>query len=902
MPIWFLAGLVIANVLAGFTLHRAYQNKIQHLRVCRDRCRFALETAPNAFWDWNIATGEFYFSPGYFRLFGHPPKPPTNPYELYTKQVHPDDQEHTLNLIRQSIDQCKTSFTQEFRQSSLNGDYRYILLNGAVVEIDPRGHAVRIIAWLTDITDSHEMEIQHRQAAQKAELTTQLKNNILSTLSHEIRTPMNAISGLSHLVLQTDLDPQQQDLIRNIEESGRKLLDTINDIFEFSSLESGPILIDSRDFHLYEFFEPVVDFFHFREVEPDIDVLFDIDHAIPVALSGDALRAGQVLRHLCVMVLENSPKNQCVIKVVLHTQTDNNVVLEFSVSGIEPTAEVIPGGEDGKPGLAKETLNETKTGVGLSLTICSHIIDLMGGAFFTDSIESPDSRFRFELEFGIDKSPHIQSRYCCPASVIGARILVFEPERAVRKSLCDLLDSFGFKTMVCDSIDNARVISSEPRGQPFELIIVNGNILSEPDCEALTELKQFSLDSGLKIMVTLSGVDHTRYSDIDTEIRTGSRLIKPVSPSMLFKSVCRVLAREVQAEPDSLASVKQDQPAANILLVEDNRVNRQIAEELLDQLGTTVKVAKTGIDAINQIHSTDFDLVFMDIQMPEMDGIAATQSIRRHTRFENLPIIAMTAHATQRDREQALAAGMNDFISKPIDGMKLHRMLCRWLPWAEFNTITPFHSDEADPILYRNWSEINYAAGLLHVGQNALLYNRLLGQFYRDHHRDAEIINNALLNGDLETAHRLTHTLSGISANIAANALYTSAQTLNSAIQTQKRDDIRTQFIEFSGAYDRTMSELKAHPEIHSKLVAKPATSDTHRMSVEQLLSRMNTLLRQGDSEALDLIDEVEKSLQSFKLDSDIEELSSQLSYFLFEEARQTLTSIANSLDIELSE
>jgi two-component system, sensor histidine kinase and response regulator len=519
-----------------------------------------------------------------------------------------------------------------------------------------------------------------RDEAQRANAS---KSLFLASMSHEIRTPMNAVIGLTHLALQGPLEGRQRDYVAKAHTSSKALLALLNDILDYSKVEAGKISLEAEEFGIEEVVENVGELFSARLEETGLDLVFDIDREVPPRVVGDAFRLTQVLNNLVGNAIKFTPRGEIVIRVELIERTPERVGLRLAVrdTGIgmsrETRERLFEAFAQGESGTARRF-----GGTGLGLAICRRLVALMGGEIAVDSELGSGSTFRFSAWFGLTAAGEPRRDL---HRIRGMRALVMDGPPTEREAWISMLSSWRFQVSAAAFVDDAvfkfqRAASHE---LPYELLVLDGKTGA---AAVLEKVETLCAERGLPTprVLVLTGQHHVDALERELGPREGLQvLVKPVTPSRLFEAIVRLqhgtaappIARPLEKTLDeALRSLR----GAQVLLVEDDPVNQQVAQAFLELGGLAVTIAGNGLQAVDLVRERAFDLVLMDMQMPEMGGIEATRCIRLLPQGEGLPIVAMTAAAMDEDRQACLAAGMDAHIGKPIVPAELVEVLLKW--------------------------------------------------------------------------------------------------------------------------------------------------------------------------------------------------------------------------------
>jgi PAS domain S-box-containing protein len=649
------------------------------LRGSEERWQLAVAGSNEGVWDWDLEREEMWFSSRWKALLGYGPEELADRREEWMARIHPEDRAHLDAALRAHLRQESGIFHGEYRVQHKDGTWCWALVRGKAL-FGPDGRARRMVGTQTDITGQKRAESELRRAKEAAEAADRAKSEFLAVMSHEIRTPMNGVLGFTNLLLDTPLGAEQRDWLLTIRTSGESLLALINDILDFSKIESGRMEFEQHPVSLRRCVEEVFDLLWSKANERKIELLHSIEPDVPEWISSDGTRLRQVMLNLVGNAIKFTAKGEVEVRAALAPAAAGQPPMV--VISILDTGEGIPSDRIDRLFRPFSQADSSTTrrfgGSGLGLAISRSLAQLLGGDLQLASTSPQGSCFRVSIQATAVSAPEGEPtgrRVAGPeVSLTGRRALIVDDNETNRRILTSQLQRWGLVCHAC--AEPAEAIEYVRNHGPADIGLLDMMMPEMNGVELAAALHQVREPQNLPLIL-LSSVSREELRAYHPENHFRVVLPKPIRQAALLDAIQTTLALPGAPAKRSAAPMPAlqlnpglgQQHPLRILVAEDNAVNQKLIGGLLQRLGYQPRLVDNGLACLEALRRDSYDLVLMDCQMPEMDGYEATGKIRAGEageRYRDLPIIALTASAMAGDRERCLAAGMSDYLTKPI--------------------------------------------------------------------------------------------------------------------------------------------------------------------------------------------------------------------------------------------
>jgi PAS domain S-box-containing protein len=667
------------------------------LKTSEERLALVFQGSNDGLIDWNIATNEVFFSKRWKEMMGYTNEVANN-IEGLASLYHPEDVVIVENLTKDYLLRRVPSFSAEYRLRCKDGSYKWVLSRGQAIW-DSNGSPIRMAGSQADITERKRNEAELISAKEQADSANLAKSEFLANMSHEIRTPLNGVMGMTDLALGTELTPEQREYLETVKISADSLLIVINDILDFSKIEAGKVDLEMNDFNLRDSLEATLKTLALRGGEKGLELLCEVDPEVAEVVRGDPSRLRQIVVNLVGNAIKFTEKGEVALKAQVESEDGDDHILHFTVSdsgiGIPPEKQKLIF----QPFVQADTSTTRKYGgTGLGLSISTRLVEIMGGKMWVESEVGRGTQFHFTLRLGRAQKTTEVGAIAPPETLQDVKVLVVDDNPTSRRILEGMLKRWEMRSTLVEGGEEAltQLSSALEAGEAYTLVLTDTH-MPKMDGFALIERIRRRPELSTAAIMLLTSAGHRGDAARCQELGVAAYLLKPIRQSELRDAIARVLGarEEKNAIPlitrYSLQDTRDTTAVLHVLVAEDNSVNQLLMTRLLQKRGHRVDIAANGREALAALEKKSYDLVLMDVQMPEMDGLEATAALREKEKGSGMhqPVIALTAHTMKGDEERGLAAGMDGYLSKPIRTQELDAILEIYVACRREATNTP---------------------------------------------------------------------------------------------------------------------------------------------------------------------------------------------------------------------
>lgn len=786
------------HILMAEDITLEHEQKLQ-LDELLAQLHLATEAAKVGIWYWNFDDDTVHWDARMFDIFGRTDDWRAgieSSYAYWTQTLVESERAETESSLEQAL-AAGRPWERIYRVHCPDGEVRSIEAH-SILRKDEHGKALGMLGICRNVTERLRLEADLMTARNQAESANAAKDQFLANISHELRTPMNAILGMLEVLGQTPLDEVQRGHFTSVHNAARALLRILNDILDFSRLNANALQIVPEDLHIEELLGQVGELFAVAASSKGVELVLESSGELAGHYWGDALRIRQILNNFVDNAIKFTDQGSVVATATRVGEQGDRHRIRFEVrdTGMGLTDE--QAGRLFQPFVqADQSLTRTHGGSGLGLSICRQLAVAMEGAIGVESKRGQGSTFWFEVPL----KPLAGDAHGQAQPLQREHVLIVEDHDDAQRVLLGYLEGWGFSGAAVPSVETAmaRIIADAKAGNPFTLLILDWKLPDEDGLVLLDRLHQATREGTLNrvpaiLMVTAYDRGALNRAATGRKLVPDAILSKPVTATQL-QNVIADLQRSGFTERSGAVLDEDHRPiaermkavrGARLLLVEDNRTNQEVALAMLSQMGMQVDIAENGQQALERLEQEDYDLVLMDVHMPVMNGLDAARAIRAGRWGSGLPIVALTAAAFPEDRKQVAAAGMNDFLSKPVDPQRLAATLLRWLPDSIDHCAAAETVPATEPVkddLPDTMTSFDLPAVLERFSGDRSILRRVLQAFSQDFQSWEADSNDALAAGDLARLKSLAHSLKGGAGGAGAHLAEQAARQLDDALR-----------------------------------------------------------------------------------------------------------------------
>ena len=885
------------------------------MKRLKNQFELAVDGTNDGIWDWDLKTNELYLSKRWKAMLGYNDEEIENSFAGWSNLWHPNDVEKIKKALDDHLDGLTQRYELIHRLRHKDQHWCWIMTRGKILK-DADGKPYRWIGTNIDITKQKEAEEELKRAKEQAEVASKTKSEFLANMSHEIRTPMNSVIGFSELLLDTDLNKIQKQYADTILTSGKGLLGIINDILDFSKIEAGKLELEIIWTDIIDLIEQAADLIKYSASKKGIELLINIDSKIPRFIMVDPVRVRQILANILSNALKFTEKGEIELKASLISMNDNRGHIRFSVRdtgiGISETQR-----EQLFKAFSQADSSTTRKfgGTGLGLVISDQLAQKMGGKLEVESVQSQGSEFYFTIETELKEGEKLKESGISNIR----RCLVIDDSENNRTIMEHLLTKWDIECVTCDNgFKSLKIIE---KSKAFDVIVCDYHMPYIDGIETVKMIREkLKLTPEKQPIILL----HSSSDDAELQIKCKElgiyfRLTKPVKQDELFNCFLNIQQNRFEEQGDKKSVVEVDKTIIGnieiapykILIAEDNPNNMLLATSLIKKIIPSVEIieAVNGNDAFDKIVTLQPDLVFMDVQMPELDGNETTEKLRKFEAQENIThtlVVGLTAGALKQEREKSLESGMDAFLTKPIETDKLKALLDKYMKKDmktkedidKIETTTTLEPEYSKKSLPKKMAGINFEAGINRLLGDEELYLELLNNFSNNYACVIQDLRKGIEENDKDSILRIAHTLKGAAVNLSAYKIqYTALKLENEVLLNdfEKNEELLK-------ILEEAFTTLKKWNEVSKddRNIEPRLEKEFNYSEVAVIVRKLVKLVWEDDYDAGSSLLELKSYMKDSMCKAEIQELTECINKFDYQAAKIHLNKIAETLKIEL--